>query len=200
MEQEERKIERKAQQVERKDNRMEKKIEKLEERRKENIRKHFKKMRHRFEVLIRRLENIADRIGKRLERMAGVGINVATPQAKLSAAREEIAKLKFDLGSASSSVDAILHDAANPKEAFKKVQEHVKNFMERVKKIHRMLIDIITSLKGMSEKPKPSVSPPTVSPSASPIPTPSILVSPTPTPSASPTPTPSATPTPTPSV
>src|SRR3989338_2044496 len=171
MEQEERMVERKAQQVER----MEKKIEKLEERRKENIRRHFRKMRHRFEVLVKRLYNFSNPISRRLDRMAGAGINVATPQAKLAAVREEIAKLKTDLNSASSTVDAILHDTANPKEAFEEVRGHVKSFMDRVKKIHRMLIDIIVSLKGMSEKPSvsPSVSP-TASPNASPTPTPTL--------------------------
>lgn len=194
------KIERKIDQMERKTERQAER----EERRKQNIRKHFEKMQHRLLVLIRGLENMADRIGKRLEVLTARGKDVATQKAKLATVREEIGKLKGDLSSASTTLTAILNDSADPKTAFQKVQQAVKNFMDRVKKAHRMLIDIIVSLKGLSDKessptPTPSVNV-TPPPSATPTPTVSATPTPTPTPSATATPTPSVTPTPTPSV
>jgi hypothetical protein len=172
--------------------------QKLEQQKKDLIRKYFSQMKHRNDVLIRALENVADRIGSRLDNMQNAGINVATPKTKLAAAREELNAAKADLASASGTIRVILADAQNPKDVFALAKDAVQSFMNRVKKIHRSLIDIVISIKGMPEKPHQSASAtPTVSssvsasPSLSPIPSTSASATPSATPFASASPSPS---------
>lgn len=122
---------------------------KLGEKRAENIERFFNKMVEKFAAVIDKLENFADRIGERLDKAAETGRDVASLDEKLESARGKIGEVKTALEDAKVKYAEAVKDP-DFRVSFKKVREVVHGVKEKVKEAHRALVEVVSSIKGLT--------------------------------------------------
>lgn len=159
LEQAEKKVEDLKKKVEERQVKNDAKKTELEQKRKtknqERIDKFWAQMKRRLTQLIKNEKNLSERIGKKLDERAAAGVDVTELKRKLAAANVLIADAEKALTDADSQISAIV--AGNePKDALKKVQELNKGVMEKIRKAHQALVDVISSFRKAPTKPSPT--------------------------------------------
>lgn len=140
-----------------KENKAEREAKKLAEQ-KDRILKFWNKMSHRLSILIRDQQRLADRIEKRINKMAADGKDVTSFRAQLATARTAITEAQSALDNAKSLVaDAIANNDA--KTALKKVQDINKDVLAKIKVAHKDLVDLIKSMSAATPTPTPTPTP-----------------------------------------
>lgn len=127
----------------------------LTERKRETVRNYFGIMYGRFQAAILRLERIADRIEARLDLLEEQGLEVIGEREKLAAAREQIEIAKGLIADLNDEVEEILA-SETPKDGFEEVKETMLEVRDILKDIHRLLVEIITSIKKGLLLPRPT--------------------------------------------
>ncbi|MEK7559953.1 MAG: hypothetical protein AAB522_01475 [Patescibacteria group bacterium] len=123
---------------------------KLSEERAKRIEAFFGTMVRKFEAAISRLRKLGDRIDSRLDKFEDAGKDVATFKTSLENARTAIEAAEDALDKAKEEFKA-LSQSENPKEYFKKVKDIVATVAQKVKNAHKALVDVINSIKGLSD-------------------------------------------------
>ena len=148
--------------------------QRLDKRRKKIMRNHFARMMKRFEAALEREKKLGERIQSRIDKAKANGKNTAKAQAALNKAKKTWEEAKALLGEVRGKIDGVL-SAADPKEAFKEVQTLVASVRDKIKAVHKDLVDAVTALKGIGADKERSASPttiPAVSPAAATAPAP----------------------------
>ncbi len=124
----------------------------LQERRKQLIRLFYGRMLGRFEAALDRQEKLADRISSRLDKIEATDRNVGRERTKLGEVRKLITESRAKVAEIRIEFEEVLN-ANDPKAAFQGVRELVANeLLARIKKIHSLLVEVITSLRGVGER------------------------------------------------
>ena len=164
----------------------------VQETRKARIRQFFGLMEKRLEAVIARQVRLAARIESRLSKLASAGEDVSIQSAKLVAAKALTSEAETLVGELGGGLEAVL-EANDPKAAFSEVKGQVKAIVDKLKESHRLMVEIITEIKGLRVgnsgvlTPKPSGVTPKPT-GASPTPT-GVSVTPTMTPTVTVVPT-----------
>lgn len=116
----------------------------------------WEKMQRRLERLIKNQKDLADRIGKRLDKAAENGKDVTALRAKLNDARVLIANAETELASATQKVKDLVASGADPKEILKQVRELNQKVLKAIRAAHEALVDIIVNTKGLGGRPTPT--------------------------------------------
>jgi hypothetical protein len=114
------------------------------------IRLYFNNMVRKIQAAINRESKLADRIESRLNKFEAAGKDVSALKIKLADARVTIKDAQKYLDDAKAQMETVLK-SDNVKQAFQDVKTLIKNATEKVKLTHQKLIDIVNSMKGMSE-------------------------------------------------
>lgn len=121
---------------------------KLGEKRAENIEKFFMNMSEKFHAAIGRLNTFADKIEDRLDKAEDNGKDVSVARTKLADAQSRIAATERSLADAKTGYKEMVKDS-DPKAAFAKVKEAVGSVAANVREAHKLLVEVVTSLKGL---------------------------------------------------
>jgi len=160
------KEEKKEDVVERKENIQEKreeKKEKLSSRKKLLIRAFYGRMITRFEAALNRQEKLADRIQSRLDKFATAGKNVSSQRKKLDDVRILIKESRDMISSVRQKFEDLLN-SDDPKTSFEEVRKMIReDLVGKIKRIHGLLVEIINSLKGVSQSGGSATSTPATS-------------------------------------
>src|SRR3989344_5423080 len=124
--------------------------EKVSEERAQKIEAFFGSMVRKFEAAISRLRILADRIDSRLDKLEDKGRDITTLRAALDDARNTIETAEDALDKAKEEFTTFA-SAENPKEYFEKVKLVVQDVASKVKISHKALVDVINSVKGISD-------------------------------------------------
>ena len=123
--------------------------DKVTEERAKKIEAFFGSMIRKFEAAISRLRTLADRIDSRLDKFEDEGKDVVTLRAALDNARNTIETAEDALDKAKEEFTTF-SSAENPKDYFEKVKNVVRDVSSKVKTSHKALVDVINSIKGVS--------------------------------------------------
>ena len=124
--------------------------ERVSEERAQKIEAFFGSMVRKFEAAISRLRILADRIDSRLDKLEDKGRDITTLRAALDDARNTIETAEDALDKAKEEFTTFA-SAENPKEYFEKVKLVVQDVASKVKISHKALVDVINSVKGISD-------------------------------------------------
>lgn len=115
------------------------------------IEQFFGKMAVKMEGAIDRLNKHADNIEAYLDKLSAQGKDVSVFKTKLEDARAKIKKAETALQDAKTKFSSMAL-SADPKKSFKDVKDMISQVTSNIKDARKALIDIITSVKGLSEK------------------------------------------------
>lgn len=122
---------------------------KISEERAKRIEAFFSTMVRKFEAAISRLRDLGDRIDSRLDKFEDAGKDVVALRASLDKARVVIDDAESALDRAKEEFNSFA-TSDNPQEYFKKVKEVASSVAQKVKDAHKALVDVINSIKGVS--------------------------------------------------
>ena len=123
---------------------------KLSEEKAKRIEAFFGTMVRKFEAAISRLNTLVDRIDARLNKLEDGGKEVSVFRASLDTARTKINEVESALDEAKEEYHAFT-SGENLQDNFVKVKEIISDVAQKVKDAHKALVDVINSIKGVSE-------------------------------------------------
>ncbi len=163
----------------------------IKEKRGERIKHYWELLGKRIQATIERLEKLIGRIESRLAKIkeANPEKDFSSVEANIKEAKELLADAEAKYDEAGDALEDLL-ESEDPKNAFKKLREDIKDIKDILSKVHRILVHVIGDIKGLrvgQTGNQPEVSPtitltttPTLTPTPTPTPTPTSTVTPTP--------------------
>lgn len=124
--------------------------ERLSDKLQEKLSAFWERAAARIERIIGRLVQLAERIEERLTRLSDAGKDVSEQRELLAQARTEIDEARAALRAASAEVDDIIANNV-PREAFAQLRDLHRRVMIQVREAHQALIEVIKSIRGLSD-------------------------------------------------
>ncbi len=129
----------------------------LTEKHREKVRNYWGGMTHRLQVLVRNEERIAESIGKKIDRQAAKGKDVAAARAKLEEGKKLVAEAKALLAAGLAKVEEIItsKNTTNVKTALAEVRQLNKDIVAKIREAHTALVGALKELRSA----KPTATP-----------------------------------------
>lgn len=158
-------------QLEERKDKMEGKRDERRERQVKAIERFSNQLRKVHDRALDRLEAMAKRIQQHLDRAKSRGRDVAAAQAALDRATTLWQEAKAFSAEVKSKLDAA-QAAEDPKAAFAEARSLIASYRDKLKAVHRALVDSITALRGVGRGQGSGGRAPTPAPTPAPAPTP----------------------------
>jgi|GEM_PF-6981068 len=122
------------------------------------IRDFFSRMTVKMENALKRQEKISEKISSRLSKLKANGKDTGPLEVRLSQAKSIHQDIKELIEKAKLKLEDVL-SSSNPQGSFKEVRELLLDIVVKIKEVHKLYVEIITEMKGMSETIKGEISP-----------------------------------------